>query len=447
VICLSAGAYVAAATTAARASTVDLVVRYSCTGGIATSGSGTVNLRTRVTIPTTLAVGDRLNIGWALNYTNDGTRFGSPDYFAAGGRVTATGTVALSGGWNGELKPTGVADQPDALQPGIPLALPALISDSAATDRAAEVRVKPRTIVVDFTPPASEVTVNDDDPRVLYTGTWTDSGDRPAQYKDIHNDVHGTTTAGDSATFTFSGTGVDLIGELDFRAGQVGVLIDGVPAAPSVIDQSKDESGTPVTLANDGGHTLLKLRGLAYKQHTLKLTNLEDGKWAIIDAFKVSTRELANPPQTYRAVCTPIDNVNPVIITIGDANGGGSSPPVTPTGSSTGSTTPTNSSSATPSVSGTQTSTATATYTPLSGALVTATTTASSTPRTTRTAEVTVTASPQVVVTPVGGAQTGDAPDPSRTPPALLGGGAIMVFGGATGGLLLRRRRARHGTA
>ncbi|HEY9525286.1 MAG TPA: hypothetical protein VIR33_18755, partial [Thermopolyspora sp.] len=96
----------------AGASTVDLVVKYQCVDGIAASGSGTVGLNTRVTIPTTLTVGERLNIGWTLNYTNDGTRFGSPDYFAEGARVTATGTVRLSNGWNGTLRPTGAADQP-----------------------------------------------------------------------------------------------------------------------------------------------------------------------------------------------------------------------------------------------------------------------------------------------------------------------------------------------
>jgi hypothetical protein len=462
---LTAATLVAVAAPAS-AATVDLVVDYICgpnDGSIADAGTDTVNLKTRVTIPTTLNVGDRLNIGWNLHYKGDGTRFGSPDYFAEGARVTATGTVRLSGGWNGTLKPTGALDQPNALQPGTPLKLPELMSDSAATDRAAEVRVKPGNIVLDFTPPAGKVVVNDDAPdRVQYFGTWGDYNDRGAQMKDVHNDVHATEHGGAGVDFTFTGTGVDLIGELDYRGGPAHVQIDGHEAAPSMIDFSKDESGNTVTYANDGGHNLLRLRGLSYGTHHLTVTNLEDGKWSFVDAFRVITKEMPNAPRTYRATCVPVGKVNPVILTIGGGDGGddggdgtdpsGSpSPSATPTGDGSESPTPTG--GYTPpggTVSPTPTPTHTPTPTPTPQGVittVTATATASVSPKATQTVMATVTASPQVRITPVGGAHTGEAPDPPVSPGPLLAAGILMVAGSGAGGLVLRRRRSRRASS
>ncbi|KAF9220919.1 hypothetical protein BS17DRAFT_712720 [Gyrodon lividus] len=45
-------------------------------------------------------------------------------------------------------------------------------------------------------------TVDDRDPRITYTGTWTLGGNAP----EYENTTHGTTIAGSSASFNFTGT-------------------------------------------------------------------------------------------------------------------------------------------------------------------------------------------------------------------------------------------------
>lgn len=97
-----------------------------------------------MSIPTTLTVGEPLNIGWALNYKNgDPARFGSPGFFGPGGKVLVTGNVQLSGSWVGVLQPKGLVDQPGKLQPGKILKLPDGISDAAHTVQAGTVKVTP----------------------------------------------------------------------------------------------------------------------------------------------------------------------------------------------------------------------------------------------------------------------------------------------------------------
>ena len=75
---------------------------------------------------------------------------------------------------------------------------------------------------------------------------------------------------------------------------------------------------------------------------------------------------------------------------------------------------------------------------------------ATSTPKPTLTVTATVTptrptpTAPQVIITPVGGAQTGEAPDEKSSGVGLLGLGTVMVLGSVFGGVALKRRRAAH---
>jgi hypothetical protein len=70
-------------------------------------------------------------------------------------------------------------------------------------------------------------------------------------------------------------------------------------------------------------------------------------------------------------------------------------------------------------------------------------------PGSTTSATPTASASPtatkaQVVKTPKGGVDTGEAPEPGAGSYGLIAGGSLMLAGSVTGGLLLRRRRAEH---
>ncbi|MEU0479256.1 hypothetical protein ABZ260_08760 [Streptosporangium sp. NPDC006013] len=433
---------------AASAGNAELVVDYSCTGGVALNG-GAVKLRTKVSIPTTLTVGEPLNIGWALDYEG-ASRFGSPAYFAPGGKVTVTGDVQLTGSWTGVLQPKGSVDQPGQLQPGTPLELPKGISDSAHTSKEGTVRVTPQKLYVDFTPPAGEVMVNDDDPRVKYhaQADWDDVNDQPMNNNDYHHDLHRTNKVNSWASFTFTGTGIEYVTQRDQGSGKVGFKINGQPASPADIDASKNEDGTPTNDAHRGGLTLWSFRGLEYGTHTIDVTNLEDGTWTQLDAFRVITKQLVDPPQDYRATCWLISAPVAVDVTISKA-GGTSSP--SPTVS------PTNSPTVSPTNSPTSTSTSTSTTTPTThrsptgypsaGANSTSTTTSTPKPTLTVTATVTPTrptpTAPQVIITPSGGAQTGEAPQGSSGL-GLLGAGTVMVTGSALGGVALMRRRAAH---
>ncbi|MEU8382663.1 hypothetical protein [Streptosporangium sp. NPDC048865] len=431
------------------------MVDYSCEGGIALNGSK-VNLRTKVSIPTTLTVGQPLNIGWDLNYKNgDPARFGSPGYFGPGGKVLVTGNVQVSGSWVGVLQPKGVVDQPGKLQPGDILKLPEGISDSAHTDRAGTLKVSPRKLFVDFTPPAGEVVVNNDDPRVGYhaAADWYELNDEPLSRGDYGRDLHRTDKVNSFATFKFTGTGIEYVARRSTEAGQVGFKIDGVDATPSSIDASKNPDGTPTNAAHQGGLTLWRFNGLKYGEHTLQVTNLEAGKFAQVDAFRVITRELANPPADYRATCTLVSAPVSVNVTISEP-GTSPSPTTTITDPPDPSVTPT----VTPSLTPTPTPTLTPTLTPSgngnqngnqNGTTSTTRSTTTSTPKPTLTVTATVTptrptpTAPQVIITPSGGAQTGEAPE-GGSGLGLLSAGTAMVTGSALGGVVLMRRRAAH---
>ncbi|MER6825787.1 hypothetical protein ABT352_07350 [Streptosporangium sp. NPDC000563] len=460
-LCLFGGALVALPSGASGASgsgIAELVVDYSCTGGIALGGS-TVNLRTKVSIPTTLTVGEPLNIGWDLNYKNgDPARFGSPDYFGPGGKVLVTGNVQMSGSWIGVLQPKGVVDQPGKLQPGSILKLPEGISDAAHTDQPGTLKVSPRKLFVDFMPPAGEVMVNNDDPRVKYhaAADWYELNDEALSIGDYGRDLHRTDKVNSFATFTFTGTGIEYVARRSIEAGQVGFKIDGQDATPASIDASKDANGTPTNAAHRGGLTLWRFNGLKYGEHTLQVTNLEDGKFAQVDAFRVITRELQNPPADYRATCTLVSAPVSVDVTISE-RGVSPSPSVTgsPDPSVTPSTTPTGSPTATPTSTPTGTATPTPTNTQTGagnqtpGPNSTTRSTTTSTPKPTLTVTATVTptratpTAPQVIITPSGGAQTGEAPE-GGSGLGLLSAGTAMVTGSALGGVALMRRRAAH---
>ncbi|GAB2486676.1 hypothetical protein GCM10027187_62740 [Streptosporangium sandarakinum] len=317
---LLGGALVVLPSGQASANAAELVVDYQCTGDGPNSiaQSGPVRLRTRVSVPTTLTVGQPLNIGWKLGYLGN-ARFGSPGYFAPGAAVTATGTVGLSGVWSGALKPVGAAEQPHQLQPGTILKLPETISDFAHTDQAGTLKVTPRNIVLDFTPPAGEVMVNDDDPQVDYSGGgWKDLNDQPIQNNDYHHDLHRTEEKGDTASFTFTGTGIEYVAQRDYRAGKVRFYIDGEAATPAYVDASKKADGSPSTDAGKGGLTLWRFRGLSYGKHFVQVVNDEQGKWGQLDAFRVITKELAAPPKAHRVTCKIVSNPVSVNVVISD---------------------------------------------------------------------------------------------------------------------------------
>ncbi|MEU8192625.1 hypothetical protein AB0C10_02435 [Microbispora amethystogenes] len=441
----------------AQAETVQVDMNYHCTGGVA--GAAGVDLKVTLTLQTALAVGQPLDVRWSLAYRNN-TRFLSPGLFQPGARLTATGVVGVTDElWTGELNSVGSKDQV-LLQNGGPLELPDLVSGSVSTTEAGVFEVVPRRLLIDFTPPAAETVVNDDDPAMTYVGTdWTDYNDRPAQNKDIHEDVHASEVNGAEASFTFTGTGVDFITEQDYRAGQVRFTVDGKPGIPATADASKDTEGRPVVVANQGNYTLWGMRKLPYGEHTL-VVKKTDAKWAMVDGFRVVTEALLDPPKQFRARCEPVKKPTAIRVNIGGGDtptspspdsSPSTSPDTSPSGSPSaspsgtpGGNSPSPSPSGTPSTTPSSSPSAAATQSYLTSVVV------KGSPSPTATRTVTLTATPtvaQVAVTPQGGAQTGEAPERmAASGPLLLGsGGALLTIGVLSGVALLRRRAAHAG--
>lgn len=441
----------------ASAAPADLVVDYDCTpaGPDSIVRHGPVRLTTNLTFATDLVVGGPLNFTWKLKYANS-TRFQSPNYFAAGAQVHAVGNVQLLSSWQGILQPKGTADQDTKLRPDSYLTLPETINDPGLMDKPGTIKVTPRDIEVDFTPPDGSVPVNDgnetDNPtdlQVKYSGTWTSLDDRPSAEHHVHNDLHETTEMGASAELTFVGTGVEYIGPTDKDAGTVDIYIDGYKVA--TVDPSRDEDNKPVNHDLNGGVKLWESAGLEYGKHTIKIVNTST-KPAWLDAFNVLTDTQKIPTGYHRAICKLVGGPVSVVVTVREAS---PSPTATsPTSPPPTTTTPPPSTNP-PTNNPTTTGTPTKHITPppsnngmghvivVPPATGTSSSTPSSSAKPTATATATKYVKAQVAKTPKGGVDSGEAPDEPR-PYGLMASGAVVLMGSATSGLLMRRRRAEH---
>ncbi|MEW2120588.1 hypothetical protein AB0945_36625 [Streptomyces sp. NPDC005474] len=116
--------------------------------------------------------------------------------------------------------------------------------------------------------------VNDDDPNATYTGAWSTATGRT--YGDLYADVHAATTNGDSVSYTFTGTGLDVLSEVNTDEGGIDVYVDGTKT------QSVSAAGS-TRLAQQ---VIASVSGLTKAQHTVKLVKTS-GTYMVIDGFTV----------------------------------------------------------------------------------------------------------------------------------------------------------------
>ncbi|MFI9559843.1 hypothetical protein [Nonomuraea endophytica] len=406
-----------------------LVATYRCTGGVA--GSIPVELEAGIT-PKINSAG-QLEVGWSLKYLGD-RRFGSPGYFAKGSLLNLEGVVEITGAWDGQLRPKGGKEQA-ALVPGDQLVVPEGLSDAGSVQRPGTVRVVPGALVVRFTPAQGEVMVNNNRPAIEYTGGWSRITTEE-EFGDHLNDLHTTTAVNEVAKLAFTGTQVEYIGRRERDLSPIQIRIDGQPITDPLVEPGKDVNGTPMT-GTKAKEVLWKSPEMAYKQHTIEVENTAAGR-AYLDAFKVITGALPSPPKHHEATCALVSGGGGIDVVV---PGAPSSPPPTtptPTGTPTGTNSPTNTPTTTPpNNNGDNRDPWHVGVVP--GAVNTATTRASATPTTTRFIKA------QVVKTPKGGVDTGEAPaEATGGPYGLIAGGSALLLVSATGGLLVRRRRAEH---
>lgn len=123
--------------------------------------------------------------------------------------------------------------------------------------------------------------INDDNPEIRYTGAWNRSTNRP--FNDYGMDVHYVEQNNDSFTYTFNGTGITYITEIDQGQGDVDIYIDG------------QLHGTAHTYGADSHNVaqqeVYTVSNLSPGIHTLKAVK-KSGKFMLLDALKVQQSDL-----------------------------------------------------------------------------------------------------------------------------------------------------------
>lgn len=114
-----------------------------------------------------------------------------------------------------------------------------------------------------------------DDTAGTYGGTWQNSTIR--QLGDFGDGVHATQAAGASVSYTFNGTGVDVLGETNTDGGTFTAAVDGKP------DTATHSEHGDVRLAQQVVYSVQNLRP---GRHTVTLTNASGN--LLVDAFAVT---------------------------------------------------------------------------------------------------------------------------------------------------------------
>jgi len=124
--------------------------------------------------------------------------------------------------------------------------------------------------------------VNQNVPGASYTGAWGASSNRG--YGDLGNDVAYTATNGASVSYTFSGTGLEVLGETNSDEGSFSAAVDGVADTR----QHWTESG-PSRLAQQ---VVYSVQGLSPGTHTVTLTSTSSD-YLVVDGFETTPQVIA----------------------------------------------------------------------------------------------------------------------------------------------------------
>ncbi|MFG2463534.1 hypothetical protein ACGFWE_41710 [Streptomyces sp. NPDC048523] len=116
--------------------------------------------------------------------------------------------------------------------------------------------------------------VNDTDPAITYTGSWSRSSGR--SLGDLYDDVHTTQANGDSVSYTFTGTGIDVLSETNSDEGGIDVYVDG----------TKVQSVSAAASSRLAQQVVASVSGLAKGRHTIKLVKT-GGTYMVLDGFTV----------------------------------------------------------------------------------------------------------------------------------------------------------------
>ncbi|HTJ72960.1 MAG TPA: hypothetical protein VL551_35810 [Actinospica sp.] len=115
---------------------------------------------------------------------------------------------------------------------------------------------------------------------VSYSGTWAVSSARP--YGDLGNAVEYTQTNGDSATFSFTGTGIQVLSETNSDEGTIDVYVDG----------TKTETVNASSTTRVAQQPVVDISGLSQGAHTVKIVKT-GGQYMLVNAYTVTPNPVA----------------------------------------------------------------------------------------------------------------------------------------------------------
>jgi hypothetical protein len=117
--------------------------------------------------------------------------------------------------------------------------------------------------------------IDDDDLGIQYTGSWRTYINRGLG--DLDNGVHTTTDNGDSASYTFTGTGIALISEKYLDEGNMEIYLDGV-------DEGAYSAYAATREVQQG---IYSVSGLAPGTHTIEIVK-DSGTYLLLDGLDVT---------------------------------------------------------------------------------------------------------------------------------------------------------------
>lgn len=136
------------------------------------------------------------------------------------------------------------------------------------------------SLVVRDTSVGGSVSINDDHPSIVYTGGWNRSYNRGLG--DYMDDVHyAEANNNDYFEYTFTGTGVEFITELDPSQGEIDIYVD-------------NEFQRTISTYNIGRlaqQPVFNITGLTNETHTLKAVK-KSGYFLLLDKLRISVPDL-----------------------------------------------------------------------------------------------------------------------------------------------------------
>jgi len=126
------------------------------------------------------------------------------------------------------------------------------------------------------------VELNNDDPQIVYTGSWSRSTGRGLG--DYQDDVQYTETNGDAFTYSFVGNGVDYVTEKDPSQGEVDIYVDG--AFKATVDTHAD--------GRSAQQVVYSISDLPNGTHTIRGVK-KSGQFMLVDKLIVRQESLLNP--------------------------------------------------------------------------------------------------------------------------------------------------------